>query len=82
MSKTEYREGTFKMGRCTVMVSIDAGRWHLSISTPTAQPSYKEMKQARYRFIPDKVVMAQLFPSKDDFVNLHEFCHHLFEIEV
>ena len=69
------------MGRCDVIVTIDGDRWHLSISTPTCSPSYKEIKAARYRFIPDDVVMAQLFPSMKDFVNLMPYCHHLWEVK-
>ena len=74
------KPGIYVMGRCDVIVTIDKGRWHLSISTPHCSPSYKEIKEARYRFIPNKVVMAQIFPPKEEFVNLHPYCHHLFEI--
>lgn len=76
----QYKQGWFKMGRCTVCVAIENDKWHLSISTPTNSPSYKEIKEARYRYIPDHVTMAQLFPPKAEFVNLHPYCHHLFEV--
>jgi hypothetical protein len=76
----EFKEGIFRMGRCQIIVTIDVGRWHLSISTPSCSPSYKEIKEARYRFIPDEVVMAQLFPSKREWVNYHPYCHHLWEV--
>lgn len=76
----EFKEGIFKMGRCTIIVSIDNGEWHLSISTPSASPSYKEIKEARYRFVPNNIYMAQIFPPKEEFVNIHPYCHHLFEI--
>ena len=76
-----YKEGQFKMGRCNIIVSIENDRWHLSISTPTASPSYKEIKAARYKLIPDEVYMAQIFPPKADFVNLHPYCHHLWEFK-
>ena len=70
----------YTMGRCNIIITIDNGKWHLSISTPTASPSYEEIKEARYKFLPDDAVMAQIFPSKKDFVNLHPYCHHLFQI--
>lgn len=76
----KFEEGVYKFGRCTVIVTIDCGLWHLSISTPSASPSYNEIKYARYKFIPNYVVMAQLFPSKQEFVNYHPFCHHLWEV--
>ena len=75
------KEGLFKMGRCTIIVTKDLRRWHLSISTPNASPSYKEIKEARYKYVPDNVTMAQIFPSKSEFINLHPFCHHLWEID-
>lgn len=78
---TDFKEGTFRMGRCTIIVSIDNGKWHMSISTPTASPSYKEIKEARYKLIPDNVTMAQIFPPKEEFVNVHLYCHHLWEID-
>ncbi len=74
------KEGIFKMGRCNIIVSIDDGKWHLSISTPRAQPSYAEIKEDRYKFLPNDIYMAQIFPPKEEFVNLHPYCHHLFEL--
>ena len=76
----EYKEGSFRMGRCFVLVTKDNGKWHLSISTPNAQPSYKELKKARYQFIPNECYMAQIFPPKEEFINLHEYCLHLYEL--
>jgi len=70
----------YQMGRCRVLVSQDNGLWHLSISTPNCSPSYNEIKEARYQYIPDDVTMAQLFPPKREFVNVHPYCHHLWEI--
>ena len=75
------KEGTFRMGRCLVIVSIDAGTWHLSISTPDSSPSYKELKQARYKYLPSDITVAQLFPPVEEFVNLHPYCHHLWQIQ-
>ena len=73
----DYKEGIFRMGRCNVIVTIDDGRWHLSISTrdPKILPSYKEIKAARYKYIPNDVHMAEIFPPREDFVNLAEVRH-------
>lgn len=81
MENKEFKEGVFKMGRCNIIISIDNGEWHLSISTPTASPSYNEIKAARYKYIPDNVTMAQLFPPSEEFINIHPYCHHLWEIK-
>lgn len=76
----EFKPGKFRMGRCIVMISIDNGKWHLSISIKDAQPSYKEIKEARYKYLPNNITVAQLFPPKEEFVNIHPYCHHLWEI--
>ncbi|MCK5292928.1 MAG: hypothetical protein KAR39_13035 [Thermoplasmata archaeon] len=76
----EHKPGVYKFGRCTVIVTMDAGRWHLSISTPDCSPSYKELKHARYTYCPDNITMAQLFPPQAEFVNFHPYCHHLWQV--
>jgi hypothetical protein len=81
MTKAEFKQGAFRMGRCLVLVTIDGGKYHLSISTEKEIPTYEELKQARYQFIPDDAFMAQIFPPKSDFVNAHPYCLHLFEVE-
>lgn len=78
----EPKPGIFRLGRCQVIVTIDDGAWHLSISTPGALPSYKEMKDARYRFCPDNIYMAEIFPPSAEFVNLMPYCRHLYQINI
>jgi hypothetical protein len=77
----KYKTGTYKMGRCSVTVEIHDGLWHLSISTPDyCSPSYNEVKAARYKYIPDDVVMADLYPSKNLLGNVKYNEKHLWEI--
>lgn len=76
----EYRTGMFRDGAYTIIVSKDAGNWHLSISHPAKIPPYEVLKKARYRYLPNDVTMAQLFPPKEQFVNIHPYCLHLWEI--
>ncbi len=64
---------------CNVIVTKDAGLYHLSISRKDRLPSYDELKSARYQFLPDVPYMVQIFPPEEDFVNLHDFCLHLWE---
>lgn len=75
------RPGIFKMGRCKIIVTIDDGLWHLSISTPTTSPSYREKKEARYRFLPLDIFVGEIFPPPQYFVNYHPYCHHLWQVE-
>jgi hypothetical protein len=78
----DYRPGTFKMGRCFIIITIDNGAWHLSISTKDKLPSYKEIKAARYTFLPNELYFAEIFPPKEEFVNLHPFVRHLWQINI
>ncbi len=67
------------------------GRWHLSISVNADNgkeksfprlPTWDELKEARYKFLPPDVNMAIMFPPKDVYYNLHPTCLHLLEIPV
>lgn len=73
------QEGAWKFMGCTVVVSKDAGLWHLSISRKDRLPNYDELKSARYQYLPDVKYAVQIFPPEEDFVNLHSFCLHLWE---
>lgn len=70
------------LGECAIIYAKEADRWHLSISHPTRLPTYDEVKQARYDFLPDDVYMAMIFPPKSEFVNVHPFCLHLWEVSI
>ena len=54
--------------------------WHLSISTPYRNPTWEEIRAARYSFIPDDVTAAMVLPPRAEYVNIHEFCFHLYQI--
>ena len=71
----------FKEGDLVIMVSIDDGMWHLSISHKDRYPTLDEIRDARYKYIPDEVTMAMLYPPKAEYVNLCNNCFHLWEIK-
>jgi hypothetical protein len=61
-------------------VTIDGGKWHLSAST-NHPIGYYELKEIRYEFLPNDIRAAQIFPPREQFVNVDENCYHLFEID-
>jgi hypothetical protein len=79
----------YRLGECSVLASRDDAkergivvrRWHLSISHPIRYPQWDEIREARYRLVPDNVTMAMLLPPKAEYVNVDENCFHLYEIE-
>jgi hypothetical protein len=55
--------------------------WHLSVARPDRLPSWDEVADVRYELVPDDVTMALLLPPPDSYMNEHEFCLHLWQIE-
>jgi hypothetical protein len=85
-SKYEFKQrfGTklfaFRKGDIGYIISVDDGKWHISISLKERIPKYAEIKHARYSYIPDDCYMAQIFPPSKEFVNHEPNTLHLYEI--
>lgn len=65
----------------TVILTKDADLWHLSIAHPKRYPTWDEIYEARYHFIPDNVYMMMGLPPKSVYVNRHPNCFHLWEAQ-
>lgn len=70
----------YTLGECSVLVTKENGRWHLSVAHQRRLPTWAEVATARYRIVPDGVVMGMLLPPKAAYVNLHEHCFQLYEL--
>ncbi len=71
---------TYRLGECTVIVTREFDRWHLSIAHESRYPSWDEIAEARYRIIPDDVTMGLLLPPKAEYVNIHRNCFQIVEV--
>lgn len=62
-----------------VMISDGMGWKHLSISNAQkkALPSWTAMTRAKNLFFADEDWCVQFFPAKEDYVNDHNFCLHI-----
>lgn len=76
-------------GHLSVFLAREDGMWHMSIShrrdskagpVPGRNPTWPEIRDARYRFCPPDVTMAQLLPPLNEYVNHHETTFHLWEV--
>ncbi len=80
-------------GHLTVLVGQEAGKWYLGIShrlsivvpgtglpAPGRLPTWEEIREARYRFLPDDLTFALLLPPSAEYVNLHPTTMHLWEL--
>ncbi|WP_278752555.1 DUF7694 domain-containing protein [Alistipes putredinis] len=74
-----YSTGVYSYKGMFVIIAIEDGKWHLSVSAK--QPlGYYQLKEIRYEFLPNDIHMAQIFPPREEFVNVHQNCFHLWEI--
>lgn len=80
LSPNEYCR-VYKYGSCRVIVGQEPIGWHLSISHHRRLPTWEEVREARYQFVPGDLTMAMILPPKEQYVNIHNFCFHLYEIE-
>ncbi|MGI5223563.1 DUF7694 domain-containing protein [Actinoallomurus sp. CA-142502] len=78
-------------GHLSVVVGRDPAvdlLWHLSIShrlnlpgnPPGRYPTWDEVTDARYRFVPDQVTMAMFLPPRAEYVNVHPTVFHLWQV--
>ena len=74
----------FGKGECLIFLSRHPknGAYHLSISCKNRLPTWDELHDARYDLIPDDVTMAMILPPKAEYVNVHEFCFHIYQVNI
>lgn len=53
---------------------------HVSMSYPDKDPSWEEIKWVRSIFIPDWIDAMMVLPRKEDYVNLHPHCFHVWQM--
>lgn len=65
---------------CTVIYNKENSKEHVSISHTKRLPRWDEVKFVRYQLMKPDATVAQILPPKSEYVNLHENCFHLWEI--
>ena len=69
----------YEMNGCAILVELEPGGWHLSISHKNRYPSWEEIKRARYELLPKDRNFIMVLPPPSDYVNVHPNCFHLYE---
>jgi hypothetical protein len=72
---------TYRLGECSVIVTKEFGRWHMSVAHPDRYPHWDEVAEARYRTTPGDVWMALALPPLADYINVNPNCFQLIQIE-
>ena len=73
--------GTFyeRKSRCYLnfIMSWGAGWEHCSVSMPTRCPSWEQMCAIKDLFFKEEECCVEYHPAKDDYVNNHPYCLHI-----
>lgn len=75
-----YSTGLFFWRGKFIFVNLEEGKWHLSASCGHVI-GYYELKEVRYNFLPNAIYAAQVFPPREEFINIHENCYHLYQVD-
>lgn len=79
---TCYRMGgLFIMNSLEPVTGLDRMGYHMSISHPKRLPTWDEIAHIRYELIPNEVPMVMVLPPKEEYVNIHEYCLQLWDVE-
>lgn len=62
-----------------ILISVDHGRYHMSISTATRLPTWHEIKDAREMFLPIEKHFVLALPPPQYYINKHPYTMHLWE---
>lgn len=65
----------------TVVASDQTGWDHVSVSLPSITPTWSMMCFVKDLFWEDHEVVVQYHPKKEDYVNLHKHCLHMWRIQ-
>ena len=64
----------------SIIITVDDNKIHASIAKKDTYPTWDEIKEFRYTYLPPELTFGILFPPKDEYVNVHPNCFHLWEI--
>lgn len=55
---------------------------HVSLARPDRLPAWADVQAVREAFFPQTVDAMMVLPGRGDYVNVHEFCFHLWQTPV
>lgn len=67
----------YKSYKLNVIASNGDGWDHVSVSLNNRCPNWEEMSYIKDLFFDEEECVMQLHPSKSEYVNVHQYCLHL-----
>lgn len=73
----------YRLGECSVIVTREGGRFHLSVAHPRRLPGWAEVAEAWYRCVPlaGRRTGCVALPPVADYVNVNPNCMQVVEID-
>jgi hypothetical protein len=81
IGQLEPDAAAYSLGECRIMVGSSPLGHHLSIAHPSRYPTWDEVAKARTELLPDEKNFGMMLPPKAEYVDVHTFCFHLWEVE-
>jgi len=72
-------EVPFRSHYLRVIADEREGWGHVSVSLPNRCPNWEEMRHIKNLFFGEDSIAVQFHPRKKDYVNLHEYCLHIWQ---
>ena len=76
-----FKEHWFCRNTILVLESQDADRHHISLSHKKRLPTWDEVKIVREKLCDNTKFYVMVLPPSKYYVNLHEYCFHLWEVK-
>lgn len=77
----DYGVRVFMMAGARIIVTDEPVGLHLSISRHDRDPSWDEIATVRYRLLPPDLSFGILLPPLAEYVNVHQFTFHLWQVQ-
>ena len=71
----------YEYGECNIFYAIENNKYHISVACKDRYPTWDEIVYIREQLTPNNVTMAMILPPEKNYINIHNNCFHLWQIE-
>ena len=76
-----YLASSKKERPCSIVFSNGGGWEHVSVSFPNRCPTWEEMCEVKDMFFYEEEIAVQYHPPRNEYVNMHPYCLHLWRLK-
>lgn len=75
-----YETGIYLYDYVLILINKELGKWHLYVYERDTTIDYFKLRDIRYKFMPDNMKVAHIFPNRNEIDNTNKYCFHLYEL--